>query len=362
MYYTKVVQSLVDKFGYTFIDSINIIEYDYNWAELYQRFSKIKKPVWLANEKILVQHSDTEFFFNGTGLSIYNFNQIIKALDIDPAVFVILTNHKNSTAEWQKYCNHKNNQFHVVESPLTTLLADSKPLKSLGTECQKHFGTMLGLMRGHRVLLAKFLIANQLIDQSIVSINLRSVADKQGRPAVHNCNPGLPTVITTDPNSRNNENWNYSTELTNLYNQIAVVPNINSNQISSYNSTHWLECPWYQDIFVDLVTETVFDYPYPFVSEKVVRPLALGRPLLLFGAAGTLAWLHELGFQTFSNYWDESYDNILDPNDRFIAVCKIIKSINQCSVRDCQSLLDSMQNILKHNQLHYQNWIANGLY
>lgn len=362
MYNKNLIQSIAQKFNYTFIDSINFIEYDSNWAKLHQRLSKIKKSVWNPNEKILVQHSDTEFFFNGVGLSIYNFNQVIKSVDIDPAVFVILTNHKNSSAEWRRYCNHEKNQFHVVETPLTELITYNGPLVPLHTKCQTHFGTMLGLMRGHRSLLAKFLIGNNLVEQNLVSINLKPAAKESEQFKKHTDNKNLPIFITTDPNLRNNEYWTYNQIITDLYNSVTDVPVISNNRMSRYDSSYWLACPWYEDMFLDLVTETVFNYPYPFISEKVMRPIVIGRPFLLFGAPGTLEWLHDLGFQTFDQYWSEQYDNIIDPNDRFIELCNIIKSINNYSITECQNMLTSMQAILAHNQQHYRNWTVNCLY
>lgn len=363
MYNKKLIQSLSDKFAYEFVDSINIIDYDYNWASLYHRFDKLKKEKWAANEKILVQHSDTEFFFNGSGLSIYNFNQVIKSLDIDPAVFVILTNHRNSTREWLSYCDHTKNQFHVIETPLTELITfNTDSIDPLGSQCQHRLGSMMGLLRGHRVLLAKFLVSNNLLDQNLISINLKSISQTTAvakTTAEHN--RSIPTFLTTDPTIRCNENWKYSSQLIDLYDAVPEVPVILNKKLSGYNSASWIDCPWYKDIFVDLVTESVYHYPYAFISEKTVRPIRLGRPFVLVGAAGTIKWLHELGFRTFSDYWDEDYDLVTDPNDRFVLLCNLVKHINTFSIRDCQKMLKSMQNVLTHNQQNYLNWINNGL-
>ncbi len=362
MYNKKLIQSLSTTFGYKFVDSIDIIEHDYNWISLYHRLTRLKKAAWPNNEKILIQHSDTEFFLNGTGLSIYNFNQIIRALDIDPMVFVVLTNHRNSSAEWNSYCDHKKNQFHIVESPLTTLITNKNPVDKLDDQCRYHFGTMLGHTRGHRVLLAKFLLSNNILKHSLVSINLTSAGrstDQTESQAKNNV--GAPTFITTNPNTRVNEQWIYSQQLVDLYNAVPVVPQLSNKEISGYSSTHWLDCPWYKDIFVDLVTETVFNYPYPFISEKIIRPIVLGRPFILFGAPGTIKWLHDLGFRTFDNYWDESYDAVQDPNQRFAQLCKLIETINDLKIDSCQEILKSMQDILIHNQQNYRKWINNEL-
>ena len=363
MYNKKLIQSLTENFKYEFVDSVNVVDYDYDWTSLYQRFSKLKKEKWAINEKILIQHSDTEFFFNSTGLSIYNFNQVIKSLDIDPVVFVILTNHRNSTAEWLSYCNHEKNQFHVIETPLTELLTSTSAVDSPGHNCQHRLGSMLGLLRGHRVLLAKFLVSNNLLDQNLISINLKSVPQKnQIFNTTTEHRHSTPTFLTTSPNIRNNENWQYSSQLIDLYNTVPETPVVVNEKISGYSSSNWDDCPWYKDIFVDVVTESVYHYPYPFISEKTIRPIRLGRPFVLFAAPGTIKWLHDLGFRTFGDYWDEGYDSTTDPNDRFIKLCNLIKHINALSIDDCQKMLKSMQSILAHNQKNYLNWTTNGLY
>lgn len=360
MYNEKLVYTIEKQFSYKFVDTINIIEYDYSWPSLFRRLSAIKKSVWPSHEKILIQHSDTEFFLNGLGFSIYNFNQIIKNVDIDPAVFVVLTNHRGSTAEWHSYCSHENNRFHVIESPLTMLTTYSGTIVEPVPECQYQFGTLIGLLRGHRVLLSNFLTSKDILKNSLVSINLRTAENYLlPVPESREHTSDMPVFLSTTPNVRNNDHWSYDQELTDLYN-LQLDPPEADQAISGYSSGSWADCPWYKDIFVDLVTETVYNYPYAFISEKTIRPIVLGRPFIIVGAPGTLKWLQELGFRTFSDYWDESYDNIVDPNKRFHRICKTIETINELGLATCQKFLGLMQEILIHNQRLYRNWIADG--
>ena len=361
MYNTTLVNSIEKHFGYKFVDTINLIEYDYSWPSLYRRLGALKKPAWLANEKILIQHSDTEFFLNGVGFSIYNFNQAIKSLDIDPAVFVILTNHHRSTSEWNSYCQHEKNQFHVIESPLTRLTTYNGEMPRIELDCQYQFGTLIGLSRGHRVLLSNFLANSGVIENSLVSINLRIAENPLipvPEPRDHSSH--MPVFLSTIPDVRNNDHWAYDQVLTNLYNLRCEFEIKHEQKISQYSAATWADCPWYKEIFVDLVTETVYNYPYAFISEKTIRPIVLGRPFIIVGAPGTLKWLQELGFKTFSDYWDESYDNITDPNKRFHKICKTIETINNLGLDTCQKFLRLMQDILIHNQRHYLNWIDSG--
>ncbi len=77
------------------------------------------------------------------------------------------------------------------------------------------------------------------------------------------------------------------------------------------------------DIFLrtgfSLVTETEMA-PYKLrVTEKPFKALANFHPVILFGNFKALTVLKDLGFQTFSKWIDESYDDIAYPEERFRA-------------------------------------------
>jgi hypothetical protein len=59
---------------------------------------------------------------------------------------------------------------------------------------------------------------------------------------------------------------------------------------------------------ISVVLETVFNDRRIHLTEKTLRPLALGHPFLLAAGAGSLAMLRRYGFRTFHPWIDESYD------------------------------------------------------
>jgi hypothetical protein len=59
--------------------------------------------------------------------------------------------------------------------------------------------------------------------------------------------------------------------------------------------------------------------------------------------------MQKLGYKTFSDFWDESYDNISDPKMRMKAivdVCKVIGSWNEQQILDFKR---KVKPILEHN-------------
>ena len=109
-----------------------------------------------------------------------------------------------------------------------------------------------------------------------------------------------------------------------------------------------------QQSFLHVVTETVFDYPTVFISEKSIKPIVYKRPFILISSVGCLNNLKKLGFKTFNRYWDESYDLIEDPAKRMLAIINIIDSICTKTVTELQELCVDMQNILDYNFNYYQ--------
>ncbi len=76
---------------------------------------------------------------------------------------------------------------------------------------------------------------------------------------------------------------------------------------------------WYNSSCFSVVVESYLRSPTE-VSEKIFKPLAYYHPFVVYGSAGSLAYLHQQGFETFDNLFDESYDAVEDEKQRFDAV------------------------------------------
>lgn len=104
--------------------------------------------------------------------------------------------------------------------------------------------------------------------------------------------------------------------------------------------------------YVQVVNESLFHYDkhHMFINEKTLKPIACLQPFIINGMPGSLSHLHELGFKTFSNWWDESYDSETDfikRNDKIIDIVTEITSLEHADLKD---MLESMHSILIHNR------------
>ena len=85
------------------------------------------------------------------------------------------------------------------------------------------------------------------------------------------------------------------------------------------------------------------------LNEKEYKAMLYKQPFLLVARPGTLAMLKDLGFKTFDQWIDESYDQELDDEARLV---KLIKEVNRlCKIEnsDWDRMLEEMNSILEYN-------------
>jgi hypothetical protein len=70
---------------------------------------------------------------------------------------------------------------------------------------------------------------------------------------------------------------------------------------------------------------------------------------------GTLALLRELGFMTFSQIIDESYDNEEDPSTRLAMAMGEVDKLNSYNIHELQDMYNELTTILEYNREHYLN-------
>jgi len=82
----------------------------------------------------------------------------------------------------------------------------------------------------------------------------------------------------------------------------------------------------YDGFCLELVAETYCLGDAFFPTEKTVRPISQGKPLLVYGPRHFLARLRGLGFRTWGDVWDESYDDLAE-HERWQAIKVVIDNV-----------------------------------
>jgi len=108
--------------------------------------------------------------------------------------------------------------------------------------------------------------------------------------------------------------------------------------------------PQYNQVFCDVVCETVHNGQTFAFTEKIARCWMTKTPFLVFGARGYLSNLRKLGFMTFESFWEENYDRY-DNATRILLLQRQIDHIHHMDYNMLEKIYHSkeMQTILDNN-------------
>lgn len=122
---------------------------------------------------------------------------------------------------------------------------------------------------------------------------------------------------------------------------------------------------YYEKTFFELVTETLgaLDHDDTFdISEKTIKPILMGHPFMILSTKNFLKNLRDLGFLTFGDLIDESYDDHNNVTDRVRIICQNLDRLNMI---ESKKLFEKSREIRIHNknllmnlygQRKYQIW------
>jgi hypothetical protein len=108
-----------------------------------------------------------------------------------------------------------------------------------------------------------------------------------------------------------------------------------------------------QDSLIYVPTETVYFGRRTHITEKTFKAIALEMPFVLVAPAGSLEYMREYGFQTFASIFDESYDTETDDIRRIELVVKLLKDLDELTVKERQQIHRACLPIVEHNYNHF---------
>ena len=111
----------------------------------------------------------------------------------------------------------------------------------------------------------------------------------------------------------------------------------------------------YKQTAYSLIAETSFANHYSFYTEKTVKPLMCKRLFVLLAGQCSLKNLQAMGFKTFADIIDESYDIIEDPLQRW---ARAMDQVEYLQTQPQEYILEKIAPICdyNHSQLMRTNW------
>ena len=100
------------------------------------------------------------------------------------------------------------------------------------------------------------------------------------------------------------------------------------DQYNAEKNTNQSLLDHYHRFHVELVAESYIYGETFFPTEKTVRPMAAGKPIIVMGPRHFLQRLRDQGFRTWGDLWDESYDK-LEGVQRLSMIKAVIDDVQQ---------------------------------
>jgi hypothetical protein len=259
-----------------------------------------------------------------------------------PASQILLIEHSPDISERiLNYCNNNNQEpikyevFYMLEKMIQRAVliemgldtGYNKPVFSkikspmLNSTFSKKFIFLNRIWRRHRTMMLLLLNDNDLLKHSFTSFH------NMGSWDFHIDNPVLDKY--SEFQDIVHRNRHIGNQLPLVLDTPVFEPDINKfrrNMIKLYNDTYF-----------SLVSETVYDEGIPFFpTEKVFKPIMHKHPFVVISTPHFLKKLREMGYKTFDGIIDESYDDIIDGNQRMLAIVKEVKRL--CNLNDDELL------------------------
>jgi hypothetical protein len=297
----------------------------------------------------LVDLSVEAFMQNDQLLSMHTYFNEIHRIPMNKIIYI--TGCMNANELYNEFCkrynieDRKDQRMNVISWPSSQNVYAMQLVNQTLTEPtydvniipEKLFLCWNRRFRPHRTELALALDKAGLVDRSYYSIN-----DKDPE------HPAIKFKNTIDIFS------NPQLELTpddalNLLKKLPLVID-NHTEITQMCEDKGMDARnFYTNSLVSLVTETNYNLPEVTLTEKSFKPIKEKHPFILVGSKGSVKAMRELGYQTFSDFWDESYDNIADPAARMKAIVDICKEIGTWNEEKIKDFKRKVSPILEHN-------------
>ena len=287
---------------------------------------------------------------------LYAIHQYFNTAKVPLDKIIYLTGCMNVSEIYSKWCTENDigeTRINLIPYPLAryhmanilNLHEHIEPVYDSETIPDKLFLCWNRRFRPHRTILLMALEKLGLVDRSYYSMGEVDPEFKS-----HSFKDALPIDLNND-----NHYGLANIDMDNVLKKLPlVIDGENEIQEMCTNFTGKAKTI-YENSIVSIVTETNWDLPYVTATEKTFKPFVEKHPFILVGVNGALKSMHELGFKTFSEFWDESYDEIEDFNQRLVKIIELCKEIGSW---DNEKILDfkrRVKPIIEHNYTVMKN-------
>ena len=106
---------------------------------------------------------------------------------------------------------------------------------------------------------------------------------------------------------------------------------------------------FYNDSLIHVIAETNFYTDIIHITEKTLKPIMYKQPFIFVGPRHSIRYLKNMGFKTFGDLWDESYDEEEDHNKRMNMVLDLLQKLSNLSNSEKFAISGICFSIVNHN-------------
>jgi hypothetical protein len=346
----------------------NLPLYKFNMPALHKELLAIRKDRFATNDRIIFTMFDHDYHldYQGAGWTFRNLQSILAHLDISNFFCILLTHHHN----WEEYAIELQKKITHDDYPIETCTTwlvdewfpDDQPMiyNETTIDFQSKFCALSRLSRPHRTYFIAKLFYENLTNYGMVGLNNLHMSKD---------------LLSSDNNKKNIASDLMLLDIPQSYQKVMLQKPSNRELLEkfcqsfstfkNFQETDELENKprSHNQINIDPISksflyvglETDMQLPKVHISRISIRGIVQRRPFVIVSSPNALATLQQHGFKTFDSYWDESYDQTVDLEDRVDKIINIIKFITSLSIAELTDLYKKMENIIEHNHSHYHN-------
>jgi hypothetical protein len=106
---------------------------------------------------------------------------------------------------------------------------------------------------------------------------------------------------------------------------------------------------YYNQSFCIVINETRFAQHAANYSEKTYIAMQYKKPFIVVAPPKTLEYMRSQGIKTFSDFWDESYDDELNHEARLIKILNLLNKLDTLNYHQRQAIYKKMRSVVEHN-------------
>ena len=305
--------------------------------------------VRMKNGYILIDHGIEAFMSNRQLDALHGYFDTIHGIPLHKIIY--MTGAVNAHALYEEYCKTNNipddpsRRLTIIPYASSSYIfkenmeeVDGEPEYNTEIVPEKLFLMWNRRFRWHRVAVVTLLENHGLIDRSYISFSQYDLE--------------CPTVTYMSEAKNNNveSDFGISPDVIERFNNKLPLTIDGETSISQMcGDPENKSRPFYQNSLISIVTETNYEAAEVTLTEKSFKPFKEKHPFITIAGSGALAFLHSLGFKTFSEFWPEDYDTISNPHQRMHRLNAVFAEIGAWSPEQIIDFRRRVKPILEHN-------------